>query len=59
MEDKKHGNQTCALHDAGKGTLPALDDLIERSSLLSIPPMPSEEAIDPIGAEFARAARLG
>jgi hypothetical protein len=39
--------------------LPALDDLIERSSLLSIPPMLSQEAIDTIGGEFARAAQLG
>jgi 8-amino-3,8-dideoxy-alpha-D-manno-octulosonate transaminase len=39
-----------------KGTLPVLDGLIERTSLLSIPPTLSEEAIDIIGTEFGRAA---
>lgn len=40
----------------GKGTLPVLDDLIERSSLLCIPPVLSESAIERIAAEFMRAA---
>jgi 8-amino-3,8-dideoxy-alpha-D-manno-octulosonate transaminase len=51
-------NAFAANYEYKKGTLPVLDDLIERSSLLSIPPTISAEAIDTIGAEFARAARL-
>lgn len=50
---------TRSLTPARPVKLPALDDLIERSSLLSIPPMLSQEAIDTIGGEFARAAQLG
>jgi 8-amino-3,8-dideoxy-alpha-D-manno-octulosonate transaminase len=52
-------NAFAANYEYKKGTLPVLDDLIERSSLLSIPPTLRPEAIDAIGAEFARAARLG
>ena len=52
-------NAFAANYEYKKGTLPVLDDLIERSSLLSIPPLLSIEAIDTIGAEFARAAQLG
>ena len=50
-------NAFAANYEYKKGTLPVLDGLIERSSLLSIPPMLSEEAIDIMGAEFARAAQ--
>ena len=52
-------NAFAAKYDYSKGTLPVLDDLVQRSSLLSIPPVLSPEAIDTIGAEFARAAQLG
>jgi 8-amino-3,8-dideoxy-alpha-D-manno-octulosonate transaminase len=52
-------NSFAAKYEYKKGTLPVLDDLIERSSLLSIPPMLSSEAIDIIGAKFARAAQVG
>jgi 8-amino-3,8-dideoxy-alpha-D-manno-octulosonate transaminase len=52
-------NAFAANYEYRKGTLPVLDDLIERSSLLSIPPTLSPEAIDTIGAEFARAVQLG
>ncbi len=52
-------NAFAASYDYRKGTLPVLDDLVQRSSLLSIPPVLSPEAIDTIAAEFARAARLG
>lgn len=50
---------TRSLTPARPVKLPVLDDVIERSSLLSIPPMLSQEAIDTMGAEFARAAQLG
>jgi 8-amino-3,8-dideoxy-alpha-D-manno-octulosonate transaminase len=52
-------NSFAANYEYKKGTLPGLDDLIARSSLLSIPPTLSPEAIDTIAAEFARAAQLG
>lgn len=39
-----------------KGTLPVLDDLVERTSLLSIPPVLSDSAIDRIALEFTQAA---
>jgi len=42
-------------YEYSKGTLPVLDDLIDRSSLLSIPPVLSQHAIDTIGVEFLRA----
>jgi 8-amino-3,8-dideoxy-alpha-D-manno-octulosonate transaminase len=40
-----------------KGTLPVLDDLIWRSSMLSIPPVLSDEAIGKIAAAFHAAAK--
>jgi dTDP-4-amino-4,6-dideoxygalactose transaminase len=43
----------------GRGALPVLDDLVSRSSLLSIPPVLSEKVIDRIASEFRRAARGG
>lgn len=49
-------NAFAAQHEYKKGTLPVLDDLIDRSSLLSIPPVLSECAIEQIAAEFCRAA---
>jgi len=52
-------NAFAANYEYKKGTLPVLDDLIERSSLLSIPPTLSPEAIGTIDAEFKRAVRLG
>ncbi len=50
-------NAFVANYEYKKGTLPVLDGLIERSSLLSIPPILSAKAIDKIAAEFHRAAR--
>ena len=52
-------NAFAAKYEYRKGTLPVLDGLIDRSSLLSIPPLLSPEAIRTIAAEFARAAELG
>lgn len=49
-------NAFAADYDYKKGTLPVLDDLVERSSLMSIAPVLSAEAIDTIAAEFIRAA---
>jgi 8-amino-3,8-dideoxy-alpha-D-manno-octulosonate transaminase len=43
-------------YEYGKGALPVLDDLLDRSSLLAIPPVLSDEAIERIAAEFQRAA---
>ena len=48
-------NAFAADYEYKKGTLPVLDDLIERSSLLSIPPTLSQKAINTIAAEFIRA----
>jgi dTDP-4-amino-4,6-dideoxygalactose transaminase len=42
-------------HEYKKGELPVLDDLIDRSSLLSIPPVLSQKGINTIAAEFIRA----
>ncbi|HWR54552.1 MAG TPA: hypothetical protein VN428_25815 [Bryobacteraceae bacterium] len=39
-----------------KRSLPVLDRLAERTSLLSIPPVLSDEAIERIGAEFVHCA---
>jgi len=52
-------NAFAANYEYKKGTLPVLDDLVERSSLLSIPPLLSQEAIETIGAAFVRAEQLG
>jgi len=49
-------NAFAAKYEYGKGTLPVLDDLIERTSLLSIPPVLSPETINTISEEFLRAA---
>ena len=49
-------NAFAANYEYKKGTLPVLDDLIDRSSLLSIPPLLNEAAIDTIAREFVRAA---
>ncbi len=49
-------NAFAANYEYKKGTLPVLDGLIDRSSLLSIPPTLSAKAIDKIAAEFHRAA---
>lgn len=51
-------NAFAAHYEYGKGALPVLDDLVERSSLLSIPPVLSEAAIDHIANEFTKAAEL-
>ena len=48
-------NAFAADYEYKKGTLPVLDDLIDRSSLLSIPPTLSQKAINTIAAEFIRA----
>ncbi len=50
-------NAFAANYEYKKGTLPALDGLIERTSLLSIPPTLSAKAIDRVAAEFRIAAR--
>jgi len=50
-------NAFAARYNYGKGELPGLDDLIDRSSLLSIPPVLSDEAIERIATEFHKAAR--
>ncbi len=50
-------NAFAAGYSYAKGTLPVLDDLISRSSMLSIPPVLSQEAIEKIAAAFHAAAR--
>jgi dTDP-4-amino-4,6-dideoxygalactose transaminase len=52
-------NAFAADYEYKKGTLPVLDDLIDRSSLLSIPPVLSRKAINTIAAEFIRATSTG
>jgi 8-amino-3,8-dideoxy-alpha-D-manno-octulosonate transaminase len=52
-------NAFAADYEYRKGTLPVLDDLIDRSSLLSIPPVLSRKAINTIAAEFIRATSTG
>jgi dTDP-4-amino-4,6-dideoxygalactose transaminase len=52
-------NAFAADYEYRKGALPVLDDLIDRSSLLSIPPVLSQKAINTIGREFVRAASTG
>ncbi len=49
-------NAFSANYDYGKGALPVIDDLLDRSSLLAIPPVLSDEAIERIGAVFQQAA---
>jgi 8-amino-3,8-dideoxy-alpha-D-manno-octulosonate transaminase len=51
-------NAFAANYEYKKGTLPVLDDLINRTSLLSIPPLLSEAAIERIAVEFSRAASV-
>lgn len=45
-----------ASYTYGKGTLPVLDSLIERSSLMAIPPVLSDDAIEVIAKEFWKAS---
>jgi 8-amino-3,8-dideoxy-alpha-D-manno-octulosonate transaminase len=52
-------NAFSANYKYDKGTLPVLDGLIDRSSLLSIPPVLSGKAINIIAAEFVRATPTG
>lgn len=49
-------NAFAADYSYGKGTLPVLDDLVSRSSMLSIPPVLSEDTIGKIAAAFHAAA---
>lgn len=49
-------NQFAAEYQYSKGTLPALDGLIDRSSLLAIPPVLSDDAIDRVANAFRQAA---
>jgi 8-amino-3,8-dideoxy-alpha-D-manno-octulosonate transaminase len=49
-------NAFAARYEYGKGSLPVLDDLLERSSLLAIPPVLTDEAIARIAAAFQQAA---
>jgi 8-amino-3,8-dideoxy-alpha-D-manno-octulosonate transaminase len=49
-------NAFAADYSYAKGTLPVLDDLVWRSSMLSIPPVLGEDAIVKIAAAFHAAA---
>jgi 8-amino-3,8-dideoxy-alpha-D-manno-octulosonate transaminase len=49
-------NAFAAQYDFRKGALPGVDDLIDRSSLLAIPPVLEDETITQIAAEFRKAA---
>jgi hypothetical protein len=49
-------NHFAARYEYQKGTLPVMDGLVERSSLLAIPPVMSETVIEAIAKEFQKAA---
>ena len=49
-------NAFAADYSYARGTLPGVDDLIDRSSLLAIPPVLTDEAIDRIAQAFREAA---
>lgn len=49
-------NSFAAKYEYGKGALPVLDALLDRSSLLAIPPVLTDQAIERIGAVFQQAA---
>lgn len=49
-------NAFAARYQYGRGTLPVLDDLIDRSSLLAIPPVLNDKAVDVIAEQFRKAA---
>ena len=50
-------NQFARGYDYGKGALPVFDSLVERSSLLAIPPVLTDEAVNRIAAAFQNAAK--
>jgi len=51
-------NAFAAEYSYAKGTLPVLDDLVDRSSILCIPPGLTEQHIEHIGSAFAEASLL-
>jgi len=49
-------NSFAAKYEYGKGVLPVLDALLDRSSLLAIPPVLSDQAVERIAAAFQQVA---
>jgi 8-amino-3,8-dideoxy-alpha-D-manno-octulosonate transaminase len=50
-------NEFARAYEYGKGTLPVLDSLVDRSSLLAIPPVLTDDAIERIAQAFESAAK--
>ena len=50
-------NEFAETYEYGKGTLPALDSLVDRSSLLAISPVLTDDAIERIAQAFESAAK--
>jgi hypothetical protein len=50
-------NEFAKSYEYGKGTLPALDSLVDRSSLLAIAPVLTDDTIERIAVAFENAAK--